>query len=409
MGAAGTGGQQRARRRAAGDRRAARRLHPAAHARARRGLLDRRGAVGRDRRPAARRHPGRAAPGRLAAALLRAAAACGWTSPAARRRASTGSRCCSPSLCVPVAFWAGWTLFGRRTAWIAALLAAVNPFLTQYAQEGRMYALLALLGLISLTCWLQAFTTDADTVRRAPAIGFAVSFAAMLYTHNWALFFGAATGIAWLVLLWRAGAARAAAAAAHGPARLRRRGAALRAVAPDRALPGRPTRARRGRRRRRSRRSRPCRRGCSARSRRSRSSSPPAPACSRCCAPRGAREPRDRRRCSRSRCSRSCSRGSARSCRRRGRTATSPRASRRSCCSPRPGFAHAGRLGLVGLALVAVLWAIDGAPTREEQRARGRASRSRRRCGPATSSSRRSPSRSPCSSTTCRTGCATRR
>ena len=52
-------------------------------------------------------------------------------------------------LCVPVAFWAGWTLFGRRTAWIAALLAAVNPFLTQYAQEGRMYALVALLGLVA--------------------------------------------------------------------------------------------------------------------------------------------------------------------------------------------------------------------------------------------------------------------
>jgi len=107
-------------------------------------------------------------------------------------------------LCVPVAFWAGWTLFGRRTAWIAALLAAVNPFLTQYAQEGRMYALVALLGLVSLTCWLQAFTMDSDRVRRRPAIGFAVSFAAMLYTHNWALFFGAATGIAWLVLLSRA-------------------------------------------------------------------------------------------------------------------------------------------------------------------------------------------------------------
>ena len=108
-------------------------------------------------------------------------------------------------LCVPVAFWAGWTLFGRRTAWIAALLAAVNPFLTQYAQEGRMYSLVALLGLISLTCWLQAFTTGAERVRVAPAIGFAAAFAAMLYTHNWALFFGAATGIAWLVLLWRAG------------------------------------------------------------------------------------------------------------------------------------------------------------------------------------------------------------
>ena len=71
-------------------------------------------------------------------------------------------------LCVPVAFWAGWSLFGRRTAWIAALLAAVNPFLTQYAQEGRMYALLVLLGLISLTCWLHAFTTDADAVRTGP-------------------------------------------------------------------------------------------------------------------------------------------------------------------------------------------------------------------------------------------------
>jgi mannosyltransferase len=119
-------------------------------------------------------------------------------------------------LCVPVAFWAGWTLFGRRTAWVAALLAAVNPFLTQYAQEGRMYALVSLLGLVSLTCWLQAFTTDSDEaiaggeasgrerMRTAPAIGFAVSFAAMLYTHNWALFFGAATGLAWLWLLWRA-------------------------------------------------------------------------------------------------------------------------------------------------------------------------------------------------------------
>lgn len=107
-------------------------------------------------------------------------------------------------LCVPVAFWSGGTLFGRRIAWIAALLAAVNPFLTQYAQEGRMYSLVALLGLISLTFWLQAFTADATAVRRAPSIGFAVAFAALMYTHNWAVFFGAATGLAWLVLLWRA-------------------------------------------------------------------------------------------------------------------------------------------------------------------------------------------------------------
>jgi mannosyltransferase len=109
------------------------------------------------------------------------------------------------TLCVPVAFWAGWTVFGRRTAWIAALVAAVNPYVTQYAQEGRMYALVTLLGLISTTCWLLAFAADSERVRRRPAIGFAVAFAAMLYTHNWALFFGAATGVAWLWLGWRAG------------------------------------------------------------------------------------------------------------------------------------------------------------------------------------------------------------
>ena len=108
------------------------------------------------------------------------------------------------TLCVPVSFWAGWTLFGRRTAWIAALVAALNPFVTRYAQEGRMYALVILLGLVSTTCWCQAFTTGSDTLRRGPAIGFAVAFGAMLYTHNWALFLGAASGIAWLALAWRA-------------------------------------------------------------------------------------------------------------------------------------------------------------------------------------------------------------
>ena len=137
---------------------AARALAAAAHARARRGLLDRRGAVRRDRRPAARRHPRRPAPGRLAAALLHAAAllarargplrgggarALGCSSACSASRSPGGpADCCS----------------ARRTAWIAALLAAFNPFLTQYAQEARMYSLVALLGLVAVTCWLHAFT-----------------------------------------------------------------------------------------------------------------------------------------------------------------------------------------------------------------------------------------------------------
>src|SRR5436309_1932779 len=40
---------------------------------------------------------------------------------------------------VPTGMWAGWSLFGRRAGLICAALCAVNPFLTTYAQETRMY------------------------------------------------------------------------------------------------------------------------------------------------------------------------------------------------------------------------------------------------------------------------------
>src|SRR4051795_8692026 len=102
-------------------------------------------------------------------------------------------------LCVPVAWWGGRLLFGARPGWTAAVLAAANPFITQYAQETRMYALLILLGLVALICWLQAFVAEPpadEQVRRGAGAGFAGAFAAMLYTHNWAIFFGLATAAA---------------------------------------------------------------------------------------------------------------------------------------------------------------------------------------------------------------------
>ena len=76
------------------------------------------------------------------------------------------------ALCVPVAWWGGRLLFGARTGWMAAVLAAANPFLTQYAQETRMYALMVLLGLVALVCWLRAFAADPPedgSVRRGAA------------------------------------------------------------------------------------------------------------------------------------------------------------------------------------------------------------------------------------------------
>jgi mannosyltransferase len=105
-------------------------------------------------------------------------------------------------LAVPVAWWAARALFGTRTAWMAAVLAATSPFLTQFAQEARMYALTALLSLVASAAFARTFAFAEN--RRPWAIGFAVALAAMLYTHNWALFFGAACGAAWLFLVARA-------------------------------------------------------------------------------------------------------------------------------------------------------------------------------------------------------------
>jgi mannosyltransferase len=99
-------------------------------------------------------------------------------------------------LCVPAAFWAGRTIFGATTGWVAAALAAINPFLTYYAQETRMYALLGLLGLLFAATFVRAFA--ARDRRLLPA--FAAVLALLLYTHNWALFLiaGSLAALAWL-------------------------------------------------------------------------------------------------------------------------------------------------------------------------------------------------------------------
>jgi len=87
-------------------------------------------------------------------------------------------------LTVPAGMWAGWTLFGRRAGLICAALCAVNPFLTNYAQETRMYSLMLLLSLLTTTAFLHVFAFR----RRAYLPLFAVFLALLVYTHNWGLF-----------------------------------------------------------------------------------------------------------------------------------------------------------------------------------------------------------------------------
>ena len=139
-------------------------------------------------------------------------------------------------LTVPVAWWAAHGLWGTRAGWMAAVLAATNPFLTQYAQEGRMYALLALLALVASAAFARAFAWSG----RAWAIAYAVVLAAMLYTHNWALFFGAACGLVWLYLVARSDGGERRETLVLGAIAFGGALAAVPAVDPDHALPGRP-------------------------------------------------------------------------------------------------------------------------------------------------------------------------
>jgi mannosyltransferase len=98
---------------------------------------------------------------------------------------------------VPGGLWAGWSLFGRRAGLICAALCAVNPFLTQFAQETRMYSLMLVLSLLATAAFLHVFAFG----RRRYLPLFFVLLAVMLYTHNWGLFLAAGLACA-LVPCW---------------------------------------------------------------------------------------------------------------------------------------------------------------------------------------------------------------
>ena len=58
---------------------------------------------------------------------------------------------------VPAGLWLGRTLFGVRVGWTCAVLCALNPLLSAYAQETRMYSLVALLSLLVSGAFVHVF------------------------------------------------------------------------------------------------------------------------------------------------------------------------------------------------------------------------------------------------------------
>ena len=95
-------------------------------------------------------------------------------------------------LTIPAGGWAGWKLFGRRAGIMAAILFAFNAWLTAYAQETRMYELMALLGTVATIAYVLGFVHR----RRGWLFLFGAMLTAMLYTHSWGTFFFAGTAIA---------------------------------------------------------------------------------------------------------------------------------------------------------------------------------------------------------------------
>jgi 4-amino-4-deoxy-L-arabinose transferase-like glycosyltransferase len=102
-------------------------------------------------------------------------------------------------LTIPAAMWAGWSLWNKRAGLLGAALCALNPFLTAYGEEARMYSLMALLALLASACYVHAFVYR----RRAFVPAFALLQTLMLYTHGWGIFFGIGAAVA-LVPIWRA-------------------------------------------------------------------------------------------------------------------------------------------------------------------------------------------------------------
>jgi len=100
---------------------------------------------------------------------------------------------------LPVAWVAARRLGGRTAAVAAVLILASSPFAIYYGTEARMYAMVGFL----VACGIVAVQRALERPRPGNVVAVGVCAAALLYSHYWALYLVAATGLWALWLAWR--------------------------------------------------------------------------------------------------------------------------------------------------------------------------------------------------------------
>ena len=133
-------------------------------------------------------------------------------------------------LAIPVIYLLGRRMADERVGVISALILALSPFHVRFAQEARMYSLLTLFALLAMCAFVELYaqrvsggshvmdrspfsrsakgsgtSASPGAGRRSPLpwIGYVASMAAMLWTHNTALFFPIAANLVVLIDAWR--------------------------------------------------------------------------------------------------------------------------------------------------------------------------------------------------------------
>jgi mannosyltransferase len=102
---------------------------------------------------------------------------------------------------LPLAWYAGRRLGGRRVAWLALLVVAASPYAVEFATSARMYALVMLLVFAGYLLTLRAL--ERPTLPRLALV--ALLTAGLVYTQYWCFYLLAVAGLLLVGRAWRAG------------------------------------------------------------------------------------------------------------------------------------------------------------------------------------------------------------